>query len=238
MAHCRNRILTVLPENEQNIVAPLLKSSTLKQHDVLYDIHQTIEKVYFAFDAAISLVVPLSSGQIIETAMVGHDGVVGAAAVLDGRVAMNRAVVQLPGACRSCETNALRQALNHCSTLSALLTKHEQVLLAYTQQLAACNATHSIESRLARWLLRARDLLGSDELGITQECIAEMLGVRRTSLSVIAHPLQKAGLINVRRGQTEILNADALQQVACECYETVKLQYETLHVPSNVFEVS
>ena len=113
------------------------------------------------------------------------------------------------------------------------INAHEQVLLAHAQQSAACNVTHDIESRLARWLLRAADLRGGDELELTQEYLAEMLGVRRTSVSVVANTLQQAGMIRYARGHIKILNFDALRETACECYETVKLNYESLLHSSN-----
>ena len=160
--------------------------------------------------------------------MVGYDGMLGAAAVIDGRVSINRAIVQLAGTCRCCDANSLRQVLDQCGTLSALIAKHEQVLLAHAQQSAACNATHDLESRLARWLLRARDLAGSDELDLTQEYMAEMLGVRRTSVTLTAHSLQQAGPLKYSRGHIRILNVDALRELACECYEVVKLHYDAL----------
>lgn len=214
--------------------AALTSSCQVDDASIVYDPHQTIERVYFPINGAVSLVVPMSSGEIVETAMVGRDGMLDAAAVIDGRVSINRAVVQLSGACHYCEANSLRQILGQCRTLYALIAKHEQVLLAHTQQSAACNATHDLESRLARWLLRARDLVGSDDLELTQGYIAEMLGVRRTSVTLVAHSLQQAGLLRYSRGHIRIVNVEALRELACECYEVVKLHYETLlHAASN-----
>jgi CRP-like cAMP-binding protein len=110
---------------------------------------------------------------------------------------------------------------------------HEQALLAQAQQSAACNATHVIESRLSRWLLRAADLHGGDELPLTQEYIAQMLGVRRTSVTVVARTLQEAGMIRYRRGHIKLIDVAALQETACECYQTIKLNYDALFHPSN-----
>jgi CRP-like cAMP-binding protein len=114
-----------------------------------------------------------------------------------------------------------------------LFGAHEQALLAQAQQSAACNAAHVIESRLARWLLRAADLHGSDELPLTQEYIAQMLGVRRTSVTVVARTLQQAGMIRYRRGHIKLLDMPALQETACECYQTIKLNYDALLHSSN-----
>jgi len=160
--------------------------------------------------------------------------VVGAATALDGRVALNRGVVQLGGHCLQIKTDDLRAAAAKHSTIQRAIIAHEQVLLMQAQQSAACNATHVMESRLARWLLRASDLRGSHELELTQEYIAEMLGVRRTSVSLVANTLQQGGLIKYRRGHIQLTNIPALKETACECYETVKLGYEALlHRKSN-----
>jgi hypothetical protein len=223
-----NQILEALPTRERDILSPLLTPFKLKQHNQLFDTQQLVEKVYFPSGAVISLVVPLSTGEMIETAMVGHDGVIGAAAVVNGRVSLNRGVVQLAGGCQCCDVNAVREVLPQTPTLQRLIARHEQVLLAQTQQSAACNVTHSLNSRLARWLLRARDLAGTDQLDLTQEYMAEMLGVRRTTVSLTAHMLQGAGLIHYRRGHIKIENVDGLKEVACECYEAVKMHYATL----------
>jgi CRP-like cAMP-binding protein len=117
--------------------------------------------------------------------------------------------------------------------IRSLIGGHEQALFAQAQQSAACNAAHVIESRLSRWLLRAADLHGSTELPLTQEYIAQMLGVRRTSVTVVARTLQEAGMIRYTRGNIKLIDVPALQETACECYQTVKLNYDALLHPSN-----
>jgi CRP-like cAMP-binding protein len=114
------------------------------------------------------------------------------------------------------------------TALHSLLIRHEQTVYAQAQQTAACNITHKIEARLARWLLRARDLSQADVLPFTQEFLAEMLGVGRTSVSIVAHTLQKAGLIEYRRGRIRIANVEAMRECACECYSTISKHYDTL----------
>jgi len=131
--------------------------------------------------------------------MVGRDGVIGAGTVLNGRVSLNRAVVQI-GGCLTCEIEPFKNELTRYARLQRLVGADEQTLFAQAQQSAACNATHDLESRLARWLLRAADLHGGTDLPLTQEYISEMLGVRRTSVSLIAHTLQQAGMIRYARG--------------------------------------
>jgi DNA-binding transcriptional regulator YhcF (GntR family) len=172
--------------------------------------------------------VSLSSGEMVEAAMVGRDGVVGASAALDGRVSLSRGIVQLAGAAVVCDLEALKAAALQSPKLLSLLIRHEQTVYAQAQQSAACFATHNVQARLCRWLLRARDLSGGDTLLFTQEYLAEMLGVRRTSVTLVAHTLQAAGFIKYARGKIQILNAEALEDSACECYETVKRHYESL----------
>jgi CRP-like cAMP-binding protein len=233
VAHSNNRILEALPETELRVVLPLLKKVVLKQHQILHDVRTTIDRVYFPFDAVVSLVVPLSSGETIESAMTGHDGLVGGTAILNGRLSVSRAVVQLPGGCLCCGIDAIRAVVDQCSRLHSLLSKHEQALFAQAQQSAACNISHTLESRFARWLLRARDLSGSDEIHLTQEYLAEMLGVRRTSVSLIAHTLQQAGLLRWQRGHVTIRDHNALQEISCECYQAVKLNYDAIRSDVN-----
>jgi CRP-like cAMP-binding protein len=205
-----------------------LRSEELAQHTNLFDVRDTIKHVYFPIDAAISLVIPLSTGEIVETAMVGRDGVVGAAAALNGRHSLNRAMVQIGGQCLVCAVDPLKALLQEHRHMRSLIGAHEQALFAQAQQSAACNATHVIESRFARWLLRASDLRGSNELPLTQEYIAQMLGVRRTSVTLVARTLQKAGMIRYARGHIKLIDVPALQETACECYQTVKINYDNM----------
>jgi CRP-like cAMP-binding protein len=224
-------LLDALPEAERRALAPHLNVAELDQHEILYDIRQSVSKVYFPSTAAVSLVVPLSSGESVETAMVGRDGVIGAAAALYSRPSLNRAIVQLGGACVYCAVEPLKTILQNHPYIRSLVGAHEQALFSQAQQSAACNATHAIESRLSRRLLRAADLSGSDELPLTQEYIAQMLGVRRTSVSVVAGTLQQAGMIRYKRGRIQLLDIPALRDSACECYEAVKLNYDALIHP-------
>src|SRR4051794_26310967 len=160
--------------------------------------------------------------------MVGRDGVVAASAAMDGKVSLSRAIVQIGGKGVSCRADALKKAALQSESLHSLLIRHEQTVYAQAQQSAACNITHTVEARLARWLLRARDLSQSDTLPFTQEFLGEMLGVRRTSVSLVAHTLQQAGVIKYSRGRIQITNLDALTDIACECYGVIHRHYESL----------
>jgi CRP-like cAMP-binding protein len=176
----------------------------------------------------VSLVATLSTGEMIEAAMVGRDGVVGASAALDGKISLSRGIIQLSGEIVVCEIEPLKSAALQNPKLLSLLIRHEQTVYAQAQQSAACFATHLVEARLCRWLLRARDLSGSDNLPFTQEYLAEMLGVRRTSVTEVAHTLQEAGLIKYARGKIQIVDATALRESACECYGSVQGFYQKL----------
>jgi CRP-like cAMP-binding protein len=224
----RNLLLASLSVADFKLLEPHLRPLELKQHKILFEAGQSVSTLYFPFDAVVSLVVTLSTGDVIEAAMVGRDGVVGALAALDGRISLSRAVVQISGHGAMCDVEALKRATMQSATLQSLLIRHEQVVYAQAQQSAACNAIHTIEERLARWLLRARDLSQSDSLPFTQEFLAEMLGVRRTSVSTVAHTLQQAGLLKYARGRIQITDLDGLRESACECYEIVSKHYATL----------
>ena len=144
-------------------------------------------------------VVDLADGQMVEASMVGRDGIVGGACALDGQISLNRGIVQLPGGASILKVAQLRKAAEQSSAFRAMLIRHEQLVFVQAQQSAACNASHKMEARLSRWLLRARDLTGEDDLLLTQEFLSQMLGVQRSSVSLVANSLQQAGLIRYQR---------------------------------------
>jgi CRP-like cAMP-binding protein len=224
----KNRLLSQLGQDDFDRLQPFLKSTPFKQHSLLFEAEQEIQHVYFPAGGVVSLIVTLDSGEAVEAAMVGSDGVVGASAALDGRISLSRGVVQLAGDIVVCNIEGLRSAALQSPQLLSLLIRHEQTVYAQAQQSAACFATHHIQSRLCRWLLRARDLSGSDTLNFTQEYLADMLGVRRSSVTVVAHTLQAAGMIKYSRGKIQIVDVEALQDGTCECYGTVKRNYARL----------
>ncbi|MGZ5837453.1 MAG: Crp/Fnr family transcriptional regulator [Xanthobacteraceae bacterium] len=228
MSKSLNLLLASLSADVFAAVEPHLKIIPLTHGDVLAETGSTIKRVYFPNSGVISLVVELAVGEMIETAMVGRDGVFNAAAALDGKVSLNKGIVQLAGVASVLDVDHLRALADEFKTFRALLIRHEQVLFAQSQQSAACNASHRVEQRMCRWLLRMRDLADSDDLIVTQEFLAQMLGVRRPSVSIVANTLQKAGLIRYRRGNVRLLDIDGLKEGSCECYATVKAQYDRL----------
>jgi CRP-like cAMP-binding protein len=228
MAKSPNRLLASLPSDVYSALTPHLKIVELKFGDVVAEAGSEVRQVYFPYAGVISLVVELDVGTMIETAMVGRDGVLNAAPALDGKVSFNRGIVQMAGSAGTIEVNRLRRLANEFEPFRALLIRHEQVLFAQSQQSAACNASHTVEARMCRWLLHMRDFAGSDDLMLTQEFLAQMLSVRRPSVSIVASPLQKAGLIKYSRGRIQVLDVKGLQKRACECYGTVKSHYQRL----------
>jgi CRP-like cAMP-binding protein len=229
-AYSPNRLLASLSENVFAAIKPHLKAVELRHGDVLSEAGSAVRGVYFPHTGVISLVVELNAGEMIagemiETAMVGCDGVFNASSALDGKVSLNKAIVQLAGAGSVMAVDPFRKIAREFAPFRSILNRHEQVLFAQAQQSAACNASHSVEARMCRWLLH---LAGSDALVLTQEFLAQMLGVRRPSVSIVANTLQKAGLIKYSRGNMRLLDIKGLEKGSCECYGTVKAHYQRM----------
>jgi CRP-like cAMP-binding protein len=223
-----NNLLSSLSAADFELLRPHLQHAELIHETTLARAGDAIARVYFPHSGIISLVLSLADGERIEVAMVGRDSVFGASAALDGRTALNDAIVQLPGEASTLDVSHLRAAAAESSSFRAALIRHAEFVFVQAQQSAACNAAHTLEARLARWLLRARDLSGSDTLHLTQEFLGQMLGVQRSSVSLVANTLNAAGLIRYRRGRIEITNLDGLTESSCECYASVKTQYDRL----------
>ena len=223
-----NNFLASLSPSDFKLLQPHLKLIELQHEAVLFETGASVKNIYFPHSGIISLVVPLSGGQMIEAAMVGLDSIVGASSALDGRISLNKGIVQLPGAASVMSVAPFRKVAEQSETFRTALIHHEQVLFVQAQQSAACNASHKVEARMARWLLRAKDLSSEDTILLTQEFFSQMLGVQRTHVSTIAHSLQKLGLINYSRGRVQITNLKGLRKEACECYAVVKSHYDRL----------
>jgi CRP-like cAMP-binding protein len=230
MAQSKNRILNALPQNIFAAVEPHLKQMDLAFGAVVAETDQPVDRVYFPDTGVISLVVEMEVGDMIETAMVGRDGVVNGTSALDGKVALHKGIVQVAGVASVVSSDALRSLADEFGPLRGMLIRHEQVLFAQAQQSAGCNASHTVEARMCRWLLRIRDLTGSDDMQLTQEFLAQMLGVRRSAVSLVAGTLQKAGFIRYSRGHIHLVDIAQVEAGACECYQTVKGHYERLLV--------
>ena len=223
-----NNFLASLPAKDFELLRPHLKPFDMVHEDLLFDTGDIIHWVYLPHSGVISLVVGLADGQLIEAAMVGRDSLVGSSAALDGGVALNRGIVQVEGTASILDVKILREVADQSAIFRTTLIRHEQALFAQAQQSAACNATHSVEARLSRWLLRANELCGDVTLRLTQEQLAQMIGVQRNAISIVAHALQQAGTIRYSRGHIEIISVDALRRTACECHQAVKTAYQRL----------
>jgi CRP-like cAMP-binding protein len=231
MPNSGNLLLASLSDSDTAALRPHLKSVHLESEKMLFEARGEFADIYFPAGAVVSLVVGLSSGETIEAAMVGKDGVVGASAALGGNIPVNRGIVQLAGPAITCKVSELKSAALRSQSLLSVLFRHEQAVYAEASQSAACMAAHHVEARLCRWLLRARDLAGTDDLQFTHEFLAEMLGVKRTSVTLHARILQQAGIIKYSRGKIQITDVEAMQETVCECYGTVKSYYEALLGP-------
>jgi CRP-like cAMP-binding protein len=223
-----NFLLQALSEADYALLSPHLKPVELVQNAVLFETAEPIRRVYFPNSGIISIVVELSGGQTVEAAMIGRDTVAGAAFAMDGKISLNKAIVNVPGTCTVIEVEKLRAAADQSKTLRAALICYEQIVFAQSQQAAACHAVHTLEQRLARWLLYVRDLVDGETLQLTQEFLGQILGVQRTSVSLVAQRLQDEGLISYRRGQVRISHVEKLRAVSCECYGAVGTHRERL----------
>jgi CRP-like cAMP-binding protein len=223
-----NGFLSALSASDFELIRPHLRTADLTQDMVLVEIDETLKRAYLPHKGVISLVVKLARGEHVQIAMVGRDSIFGAFSALGDAVALNSALVLVPGVASTIELDQLRLAADRSASLRALLARHGLAVYAQIQQTAGCNASHTVESRLARCLLHTRDLSCSDKIVLTQESMAQMIGARRNSVSLVAHTLQQANFIHYSRGHIEITNLEGLTKTSCECYATVKAQYDRL----------
>ena len=217
-----NQLLQLLDTADFDLLRPHLATVEMVRKSVLGEEGAALRYIHFPHSGSVSITVGLSEGQMIEVAMLGRDSAIGGGAALADGVAPSDAVVLFPGAASVLEIAAFRAVAAASAAFRKLMIRHEQILLAHAQQSLLCNTIHPVEARLARWLLRARDLSDNGILPLTQEALAQMIGVRRNAISLVAHELQRAGTIHYSRGHIEILDLRALQTTACECYAAVK----------------
>lgn len=216
-----NRLLAALSPADFTLLSPHLKDSHLKQGLVLQEAGDPIERIYFPKSGMISLLAVMEAGNGVETATIGREGAVGIMAGLAGRSdATGRAVVQLEGVFSYIAAAPFQSALAQSSEMRDLISRYNDVQITLVYQVAGCNALHQVIARLCRWLLQTRDRSDSDILPLTHEFLSEMLGVQRTTVTMLARELQTLGLVTYKRGRIEITNRPGLQKKACECYET------------------
>ncbi len=216
-----NKLLAALPREHFDRLLPHFSTVSLTQGIVLYEAGDEVDQVYFPNYGMLSLLAVLRDGKAIETATVGREGVVGAMAGLGLYKSLVRVVVQMPSACSRIAATHFRSIAAGSDPVRTLCIRYNEVLLSQARVTAACNALHSIEARFCRWLLQSADRAASDTILLTQEFLAEMLGVRRTSVTEVANKVQNAGAITYSRGVIKILERATLMRMSCECYETL-----------------
>lgn len=229
-----NQLLAALPSDVLAAMIPHFTAQTLKQGMALYEAGDEVEHVYFPQSGMISLLAVMQNGKAIETATIGREGVAGAMAGLGLYRSMVRAVIQLPMVTTRISAARFRQIASQSKPVENLCIRYNEVLLTQARLTAACNALHPIDSRFCRWLLQSADRAEAPTLPLTQELLAEMLGVRRTSVTEVAGRLQKDGLISFSRGVIQILDRPALEAITCECYQSLIDQAATLGSPTLV----
>jgi CRP-like cAMP-binding protein len=215
-------MLAAMPPAVLALFSSDLKEKMFQQGGVLQEPTEPIERIYFPQDGMISLLVVLQDGGAVEATTIGREGCAGIQAGLGRRRAFTRAVTQVGGTFSYINADRFRAAAEGNGAVKDIIGRYTELLWAESQQVSACNARHHAEARLCRWLLQTRDRIGSDILPLTQEFLSEMLGVRRTTVTLVARALQTANLIKYRRGVIHITDLEALKKNACECFAAMK----------------
>lgn len=223
-----NHLLSALSTTDFNRLLPDLKPVAMPLGRVIYEPGVLLSHIYFPIDCIISLLYVMQNGAAAEISVVGNEGVVGFALFMGGGTTPSRAVVQNAGHALELKREVLEKEFNRAGTLRNLLLRYTQALITQMSQIAVCNRHHTVEQQFCRWLLLNLDRLSSNELRMTQELIASMLGVRREGITQAAVKLQARGLIQYSRGHITILDRPALEAEVCECYGVVKKEYDRL----------
>src|SRR6202162_2814926 len=223
-----NRLLSALPEGELARWLPQLEAIEMPLGQVIYEPGNRLAHVYFPTTAIVSLLYVMENGASAEVAVVVNDGIVGISLFMGGESTPSRGVVQSAGQGYRLRANLMMQEFNRAGPVLHLLLRYTQALITQMAQTAVCNRHHSLDQQLCRWLLLSLDRLPSTELAMTQELIANMLGVRREGVTEAAGQLHRAGLIRYRRGHISVLDRGGLERRTCECYAVVKKEYDRL----------
>jgi CRP-like cAMP-binding protein len=224
----QNRLLAALSEEARQRIFPKLKPVELSLGDVIYESDQNLEYVYFPVDCIISLLYVMVNGASAEISVVGKEGMAGVAVVMGGESTPNRLIVQSHGHAYRMPAAELKSEFNNHSEIRILTLRFTQALITQMSQTAVCNRHHSIDQQLCRWLLLSLDRLESNKLHMTQELIANMLGVRREGVTEAAGKLQKMGVIEYQRGHITVIDRAKMEALTCECYGVVKRETDRL----------
>jgi CRP-like cAMP-binding protein len=221
----QNHLIAVLPKSEYERLIPSMEVATLRLGTALYESGDRLNHVYFPTNAIVSLLYVMENGASAEIAVIGNEGIVGIALFMGGETMPNRAVVQSEGQAYRLPGELLKKEFNRAGPLQHLLLRYTLALLTQMAQTAVCNRHHTVDQQLCRWLLLSLDRLPANELTMTQELIANMLGVRREGVTEAAGRLQNAGLIHYNRGRITVLDRRGLEARVCECYEVVRKEF-------------
>jgi CRP-like cAMP-binding protein len=225
--HLQNQLLARLSPVTLAALEPDLTVAQLERGHVISETQTAVNRVFFPHGGIISCVVNLTDGGIIETGMIGKDGQFGAGAALDHKLSLNYVVMQVAGDASIITSDRFRQLAQEHPSLREIAVCYEQFFLAQAQQTAACNAVHDVQTRTCKWLLRMQRLVG-DDIPLTQEFLAQMMGVGRSSVSPVASQLQRDGLIHYSRGRIHILDLVKIKKAACECDDAVNSNYDLI----------
>jgi CRP-like cAMP-binding protein len=224
----RNRLLMTLPSEDLRRLRPHLEPVALPNRNVLLMADDPLRRVYLIESGVVSLVTVFEDGRTVEMATVGREGLLGVETLLGGDTALGCYLVQVSGSALAMEASQFRVALRDSPKLRIACQAYAQAFFAQLLQNVACNATHTVERRCARRLLMSHDLSEGDTFALTQELLAEMLGVRRSTVTLVDRALQEAGLIEYRRGAITVLDRPGLEAAACECYQVIRERYADL----------
>ena len=223
-----NRLLADLPRDEYDRLRPHLEKVSLPLRDILYEANGPIPHVFFPLHGVVSLVIVMDGGFSLEVGIIGNEGMVGTPVFLGSGSSPTRAISQVPGEALRMETKVFQEEMKRGGPLYGLVQRYTQAMINQISQSTVCNHRHSVEKRMCRWLLMSHDRVGADEFPLTQEFLAQMLGVRRPTVTAVAGTLQKAGLISYHRGRMTVLDRKGLEAASCECYEVVAKELDRL----------
>lgn len=224
-----NCLLDAMSPELYEKLAPNLKRVSLKQGEILHHPGETIEDLYFPIDCGLSITITMRDGSTAEAGIIGRREVLGINAIMGGKeTTQTEYIVQIAGSAMKINAPALLEEFDRNKELRDVLLRFTQAMIAQISQTTACNSLHVLEQRLPRWLLEAQDRVNSNEIKLTQEFLSHMLGVRRAGVTQAAQKLQENGLIQYHRGHVQILDQGGLEEAACECFGTVREEYDRL----------
>ncbi len=222
-----NRLLVALPRDEHARLLPHLERVSLPLRDILYEANGPIAHVFFPLHGVVSLVI-MDGGFSLEVGIIGNEGLVGTPVFLGSDRSPTQAIAQIPGEALRMEAKVFQKEMGRGGPLYALVQRYTQTMINQISQSIVCNRRHSVAKRMCRWLLMSHDRVGADEFPLTHEFLAQMLGVRRPTLTAVAGTLLKAGLITYHRGRIAVLDRKGLEAACCECYEVVAKELDRL----------